>query len=435
MPAMALSIQTGPSCSECNGSIGFTPGTPLPTSIHRRTSPPAQTARPQLLPRRILSPTMSETLERPTSRLPAPVRGLRPRQWVKNLLVVLAPLAAGQLFQPAVLRGVALAFVTFCLVSSAVYLLNDIRDVEEDRLHPRKRFRPIAAGELSVPVAAVMAIVLGVGGLALGFWVDPALGITLAVYVAIQILYSTVLKHLPVIDLAVVSSGFLLRAIAGGVAVGVALSQWFLLVASFGSLFMVAGKRYSELISVGAGAGTRRSLDRYSQSYLRFVWILAAVLVVTFYSLWAFENRGESPARRTVDGDLDRPVHPGHAAVRARGGCGPGGRARGRRAARPRTARTGSDLVGHHLDRGVRQQAGRMSELDFPHEETRIVPSPAYETQLPVPQELVELHGWGRTATTRSRLAQIDSRRRRGLRAAHGRRSRRGPARSRPLVR
>jgi decaprenyl-phosphate phosphoribosyltransferase len=235
---------------------------------------------------------MSETLERPTSRLPAPVRGLRPRQWVKNLLVVLAPLAAGQLFQPAVLRGVALAFVTFCLVSSAVYLLNDIRVVEEDRLHPRKRFRPIAAGELSVPVAAVMAIVLGVGGLALGFWVAPGLGITLAVYVAIQILYSTVLKHLPVIDLAVVSSGFLLRAIAGGVAVGVALSQWFLLVASFGSLFMVAGKRYSELISVGAGAGTRRSLDRYSQSYLRFVWILAAVLVVTFYGLWAFENRG-----------------------------------------------------------------------------------------------------------------------------------------------
>lgn len=235
---------------------------------------------------------MSETLERPTSRLPAPLRALRPRQWVKNLLVVLAPLAAGRLFEPAVVRGVALAFVTFCLVSSAVYLLNDIRDVEEDRLHPRKRFRPIAAGELGVPVAAVMAVVLGVGGLALGFWVDPALGITLAVYVAIQILYSTVLKHLPVIDLAVVSSGFLLRAIAGGVAVGVALSQWFLLVASFGSLFMVAGKRYSELISVGAEAGTRRSLDRYSQSYLRFVWILAAVLVVTFYSLWAFENRG-----------------------------------------------------------------------------------------------------------------------------------------------
>lgn len=238
---------------------------------------------------------MSEIVERPSSRLPAPIRAVRPRQWVKNLLVVLAPLAGGVLLQPAVLGGVALAFLAFCLVSSAVYLLNDIRDVEEDRLHPRKQFRPIAAGELSVPVATAMGIVLGLAGLGLGFWVEPALGITLIVYLVIQVLYSSVLKHLPVIDLAVVSSGFLLRAIAGGVAVGVPLSQWFLLVASFGSLFMVAGKRYSELVSVGADAGTRRSLDRYSASYLRFVWILAAVLVVTAYSLWAFENRYNPP--------------------------------------------------------------------------------------------------------------------------------------------
>jgi decaprenyl-phosphate phosphoribosyltransferase len=236
---------------------------------------------------------MSETLERPVSRLPAPIRALRPRQWVKNLLVVLAPLAAGWLFRPQVLAGVALAFVAFCLVSSAVYLFNDIRDVAEDRLHPRKRFRPIAAGELAVPAAAVMAVVLGLAGLGLGFWVAPALCLTLIVYSGVQVLYSTVLKHLPVIDLAVVSSGFLLRAIAGGVAVAVPLTQWFLLVASFGSLFMVAGKRYSELISVGAEAGTRRSLDRYSPSYLRFVWMLAAVLVVTSYSLWAFENRAD----------------------------------------------------------------------------------------------------------------------------------------------
>ena len=237
---------------------------------------------------------MSEIVERPASRLPAPIRAMRPRQWVKNFLVVLAPLAGGVLFQSDVLSGVGLAFVAFCLVSSAVYLLNDIRDVEEDRLHPRKRFRPIAAGELSILVAAVMGIVLGLGGLALGFWTAPALGVTLVVYVIIQILYSGVLKHLRVIDLAVVSSGFLLRAIAGGVAVSVPLSQWFLLVASFGSLFMVAGKRYSELVSVGAEAGTRKSLDRYSVTYLRFVWILAAVLVVTFYSLWAFENPGTS---------------------------------------------------------------------------------------------------------------------------------------------
>jgi decaprenyl-phosphate phosphoribosyltransferase len=110
----------------------------------------------------------------------------------------------------------------------------------------------------------------------------------------LQVLYSTFLKHLPVVDLALVSSGFLLRAIAGGVATEIPLSQWFLLVAAFGSFFMIAGKRYSELKSVGADAGTRRSLLRYSESYLRFAWMLAAVMVLISYSLWAFENGGAS---------------------------------------------------------------------------------------------------------------------------------------------
>jgi decaprenyl-phosphate phosphoribosyltransferase len=230
-----------------------------------------------------------------TSRVPAPIRAMRPRQWVKNVLVGAAPLAAGRLFEAGVLVEVALAFVAFCLVSSTVYLVNDVRDVEEDRLHPRKRFRPIAAGELSPVVALILAGVLGVLGLALGFLVTPALAVVLGVYVVLQIAYSIFFKHLPVVDLAMVAAGFLLRAIAGGVATEIRLSQWFLLVAAFGSLFMVAGKRYSEMKALGAAAGTRRSLDRYSESYLRFTWMLAAVLVVISYSLWAFEIRG-SPA-------------------------------------------------------------------------------------------------------------------------------------------
>jgi decaprenyl-phosphate phosphoribosyltransferase len=216
---------------------------------------------------------------------------MRPKQWVKNVLVATAPLAAGQLFQPTVIGEVALAFVAFCLVSATVYLINDVRDVAEDRLHPRKRFRPIAAGELSPRVALILSAVTGVAGLALGFLVAPALGITLVVYLGIQVLYSAFLKHLPVVDLAVVASGFLLRAIAGGVATGIPLSQWFLLVAAFGSFFMVAGKRYSEMKAIGGEAGTRRSLTRYSESYLRFAWMLAAVMVLISYSLWAFEVR------------------------------------------------------------------------------------------------------------------------------------------------
>jgi decaprenyl-phosphate phosphoribosyltransferase len=217
---------------------------------------------------------------------------VRPRQWVKNLLVLAAPLAAGRLLEPAVIKGTALALVAFCLISAAVYLVNDVRDVAEDRQHPTKRFRPIAAGELKPATALVLATVLGACGLALGFVVSMPLGITMVVYVALQLLYSAYLKHLPVVDLAMVASAFLLRAIAGGVATGIPLSQWFLLVAAFGSFFMVAGKRYSEMKALGGEAGTRRSLTRYSESYLRFAWMMAAVMVLISYSLWAFENRG-----------------------------------------------------------------------------------------------------------------------------------------------
>ena len=226
------------------------------------------------------------------SRLPATVRAMRPRQWVKNLLVLAAPLAAGRLFEPAVIKTAALGFVAFCLVSALVYLVNDVRDVEEDRQHPTKRFRPIASGELKPTTALILAAVVGVCGLALGFFVSVPLGITLVVYVALQLLYSAYLKHLPVVDLAMVASAYLLRAIAGGVATGIPLSQWFLLVAAFGSFFMVSGKRYSEMKSLGSEAGTRRSLTRYSESYLRFAWMMAAVMVLISYSLWAFQNPG-----------------------------------------------------------------------------------------------------------------------------------------------
>jgi decaprenyl-phosphate phosphoribosyltransferase len=229
------------------------------------------------------------------SRVPAVVRALRPRQWIKNVLVLSAPLAGGRLFDPPVLAASALAFASFCLVSSSSYLINDIRDVEEDRQHPRKRLRPIAAGELAVSTGWVLAVAIGAIGIVTGYLTSIPLGVTLSVYVALQIGYSTFLKHQPIIDLAMVSSGFLLRAIAGGVASDIVLSQWFLLVASFGSLFMVAGKRYSEMLALGADAGTRRSLASYTDTYLRFTWMLAAAMVLISYSLWAFENLDRGP--------------------------------------------------------------------------------------------------------------------------------------------
>ncbi|MCC6496337.1 MAG: decaprenyl-phosphate phosphoribosyltransferase [Propionibacteriaceae bacterium] len=229
------------------------------------------------------------------SVVPAWLRAMRPKQWVKNVLVLAAPLAAGRLFEPGILLASLWAFVAFSLVSASIYLINDSRDIESDRLHPKKRFRPIAAGELSQSTAYVLATITVAASLALGFWVARDLGITLAVYWVLQVVYSFFLKHQPIIDLAMVAAGFLLRAVAGGVASGLVLSQWFLLVASFGSLFMVAGKRYSELKELGTEAGTRASLERYTKSYLREVWSVSIAIVIMSYSLWAFEQRYAQP--------------------------------------------------------------------------------------------------------------------------------------------
>jgi decaprenyl-phosphate phosphoribosyltransferase len=222
----------------------------------------------------------------------AVVRSLRPRQWTKNLLVAAAPLAAGSLFDAPVWWQTLVAFVAFCALSGAVYLVNDVVDLESDRAHPRKRLRPIAAGDLSVRTALVVAVVLGGAAIAAGAAVDRDLGLLLLSYAVLQVAYSLWLKHEPVLDLAVVSVGFLMRAVSGGLAAGLPLSDFFLMVAGFGSLFMVAGKRYSELHALGSEAGTRRSLVRYTDSYLRFVWSIAATSTALAYCLWAFEQDG-----------------------------------------------------------------------------------------------------------------------------------------------
>jgi decaprenyl-phosphate phosphoribosyltransferase len=220
---------------------------------------------------------------------------MRPKQWLKNVLVFAAPLAAGSLLEPAVLLPSLGAFVAFCLMSSATYLLNDVAYVEADRAHPVKRTRAIAAGELSPTVAMVAAAILAVAALGLALSINLALAGVLAAYAVSTISYSMFLKHEPVIELALLALGFLLRAIAGGVASELPISQWFLIVAGFGSLFMAAGKRYSELmhaIDTVDGMpreGTRRSLAGYTPTYLRFVWATSAAITITGYCLWAFE--------------------------------------------------------------------------------------------------------------------------------------------------
>lgn len=224
---------------------------------------------------------------------------MRPKQWLKNVLVFAAPLAAGALFEPDVLWPTLGAFVAFCLISSATYLINDVRDVEADRSHPTKSARPIAAGTLSVPTAVGAAIVLALVSLGLAFFISTALlGVVIA-YLVFTIAYSLWFKHEPVIELALLALGFLLRAVAGAAAANLPISQWFLIVAAFGSLFMATGKRFSELQrherdNTGERP-QRRSLSGYTMGFLGFVLATSASVTIAAYCLWAFEV-GQAPS-------------------------------------------------------------------------------------------------------------------------------------------
>jgi len=234
------------------------------------------------------------TIEKSRQPMLAAVVALRPRQWLKNVLVFAAPLAAGSVFDVDVFFPTVGAFVAFCLISSSTYLINDLRDIKADQLHPTKRYRPIPAGELAPSVAIAISVALFLLALALSFWIRPELAGVIAIYFVFTLAYSLGLKHEPVIELALLSMGFLLRAIAGGVASNLAISQWFLIVAGFGSLFMAAGKRYCELawiedIENGHPEIRRKSLEGYTLGYLRFVWGTAASVTITAYCLWAFE--------------------------------------------------------------------------------------------------------------------------------------------------
>lgn len=231
----------------------------------------------------------------PANLIDGIVKAMRPRQWVKQVLVLAAPLAAlgGDVHYDYadVARKALIAFVVFSLAASAGYLVNDAQDVDADRAHPTKRFRPIAAGVVPPALAYVLAAVLAASSLALSWWLTPNLALVIGIYLAMQMSYCFGLKHQPVIDICIVAAQYLLRAIAGGVAAGIYLSQWFLLVMAFGSLFMVAGKRYAEKqLAERTGAKIRKSLESYTSTYLRFVWTMSATAMLVCYSLYAFER-------------------------------------------------------------------------------------------------------------------------------------------------
>ncbi len=223
--------------------------------------------------------------------LTALLRESRPKQWLKNVLVFAAPGAAGVLDEGDNLLLAVLAFASFCFAASGIYIWNDLLDVDADRRHPTKRTRPIASGELSIGAARVAGVAFPIIALGLaaatGRWQTVAV---VATYIIITIAYTLRLKHVAVVDLVTVASGFVLRAAAGAVAVDVPMSRWFVLCITFGSLFIVVGKRYAELNEVGNQAGTRSTLEVYTVGYLRILLSMSLAGVLISYCIWALET-------------------------------------------------------------------------------------------------------------------------------------------------
>ena len=222
--------------------------------------------------------------------LKAIIRAMRPRQWPKNVFIFAALVFDEQLTQKEPLLRTIAGFVLLCLISSAVYLLNDIADVESDRQHPTKRNRPIAAGQLSIPLALVLAIAMAALALAAGFALEPSFGWIITLYFVINLLYSLWLKHKPIIDVMIIAAGFVLRVAAGVVLIEVArFSPWLYVCTTLLALIIGFGKRRAEIILLADGANAHRKvLDGYTIGFLDQLIVVVSATTIMAYSLYTF---------------------------------------------------------------------------------------------------------------------------------------------------
>ena len=212
------------------------------------------------------------------------LQAMRPHQWIKNLLVLAALVFSEHLFQPNYLLRSSAALILFCLISSAVYLINDISDVENDRLHPVKKDRPIPSGRLSVATAATAALIIGIVVLWAGFQVNRPFGAVLVFYAVLNLAYSFHLKNVVILDVMIIAFGFLLRATAGALAIHVEISSWFILCTMLLALFVAIVKRRQEIILLEHNAvDHRRILNEYTPQFLdQMIAIVTAGALVSY---------------------------------------------------------------------------------------------------------------------------------------------------------
>jgi decaprenyl-phosphate phosphoribosyltransferase len=233
-------------------------------------------------------------LPRPAGGLRAWARAARIHQWAKNLLLFAAPLAAGALGHLRPLERTSVAFLAFCLLATGAYLINDVRDLAEDRRHPVKRHRPIASGAVRPGHALLAGLAAIALGLAVSASVSPGLAGAAGAYALLNAAYTVVLRRIAIADICAIAGAFVLRAVAGAIAAGVPSSPWFVVVVSFAALFVAAGKRYADFLDPAARR-SRPVLEQYTGDFLRLVIGIAAAVALGAYCLWAFAA-GAGPA-------------------------------------------------------------------------------------------------------------------------------------------
>lgn len=219
---------------------------------------------------------------------------MRPRQWSKNAFVFVALLFDRKLFDLPSVINTLIAFVLLCMMSSAVYLMNDLADIDSDRQHPTKKDRPLPSGRLSPSVAAVAAVVLAVVSLITGYFVTPMLAVILALYLGIQMLYTFRLKHVVLLDVMAIAAGFVLRIAAGVAVIDVErFSPWLYVFGGFLALFMALGKRRHEIVLLGETAGDHRAiLEDYTIELIDILLVIVTTSALAAYSLYTFLAEG-----------------------------------------------------------------------------------------------------------------------------------------------
>jgi 4-hydroxybenzoate polyprenyltransferase len=224
-------------------------------------------------------------------KLDALFRQLRPKQWVKNFIVFAPLLFSGNFSNPLLAQQASLCAISFCAISSAVYTLNDLIDLAADQMHPQKRLRPLASGLISPLQGLILAVSLLVLGLIGTFSLRPSLSIISLVYFLLNLAYIFSLKKFPIIDILCIACSFVLRAVAGAVAVHVVPSAWFLMCTTFGALFLALEKRRYEFVSLGEQAALhRQSLKKYSLELIERLESLIAPSLLATYSFYTFQS-------------------------------------------------------------------------------------------------------------------------------------------------